>query len=53
MGGSRGTYSSTPLNCWLRAVGSGVSVILSITQLGKEKLMLVVDAEGSGTEEVY
>lgn len=53
MGGSRGTYSSTPLNCWLRAAGSRVGIILSITQLGKEKLMLVVDVDGSGTEEVY
>lgn len=53
MGESRGTYSSTPLNLWFRATGSGVGIILSITQLGKEKLMLVVDVEGSGTEEVY
>lgn len=46
MGGSRGTYSSTPLNLWFRAAGSRVGIILSITQLGKEKLMLVVDVEG-------
>lgn len=48
MRGSRGTYSSTPLNCWLRAAGSRVGIILSITQLGKEKLCWLWTLRGQG-----
>lgn len=36
------------LSHWLRAVGRGVYIIPSITQLGKEMLMLIVNSKGQG-----
>lgn len=41
------------LSHWLRAVGRGVYIIPSITQLGKEMLMLIVKSKGQGLRRLW